>query len=442
MGIINEVLLARITLTQDTDLAIFENIPQSGYTDLKIVAAMRSTSAQLYDYPELYINDDWETAATDYQMKDLRLATTNLISGGFSSYYSFNVYGSIGNSATANVFSNTEYYLPDYTSITRHKVVTCDSVGENNAVSTYMGLNVGVRKSNAAVSRLVFFPALGLFKAGSIFSIYGIVDATASPSFAPKAFGGDIIKTDGTYWYHIFTSTGTFYPQSSLNCDYAIVAGAGGGGVDFGGGGGAGGYRTGSGLTLSSSAHAVVVGAGGIGGTRSNGFLGGNGTASSVSSETLTIIESAGGGGGGSMNFGNPKPGGSGGGGYGGYANMSGPGAAGNTPATTPAQGYAGGSGYAPSGYDSNRYGGGGGGATTAGTSATSGTFGVGGSGATTSISGTSTTYATGGKGCEGQSFNGAVSGAANTGNGGQGGGENYAGGAGGSGIVIFRYMV
>ena len=439
MATANHVLLRRITLSASASSVTFDSIPQTGYTDLKIVMSPRGN----YSDDRIGVRMTFNGATSGYSYKRLYGYDGSNVASDSSSSASNIDFGSMpSTNATANTFGSFEVYIPNYAS-SNYKSVSAEQIAENNSSSRFvLGMGASLWSNSAAITSINISPSNNDFIAGSSFSLYGIANAATTPALAPKADGGDIIKTDGTYWYHIFTGTGVFKPQLNLTCDYAVVAGAGGGGVDFGGGGGAGGYRTGTSVAFSTASHTVTVGAGGIGGTRSNGFLGGNGTASSISGGTLTTVSSAGGGGGGSMNFGNPNAGGSGGGGYGGYANMSGPGAAGNTPSTSPSQGNNGGAGYAPSGYGSNRYGGGGGGATGVGGTATDSAFGQGGTGATTSISGTSTTYATGGKGCEGQSFSGAVSGAMATGNGGQGGGENYSGGSGGSGIVIIRYAV
>jgi hypothetical protein len=87
------------------------------------------------------------------------------------------------------------------------------------------------------------------FLAGSTFTLYGIA------SGGGYANGGDIVTTDGTYWYHTFLSSGAFIPTKALTADYLVVAGGGGGGDRHGGGGGAGGLRstvtaTGGGGTL------------------------------------------------------------------------------------------------------------------------------------------------------------------------------------------------
>ncbi len=121
-----------------------------------------------------------------------------------------------------------------------------------------------------------------------------------------SASGGTVV-TDGSYIYHIFTSSGTFtMSSSSASIEYLVVAGGGGGGGgDAGGGGGAGGFRTnaqgatsGGGaaaeaaMTISAGTYQVVVGSGGAGG------VGSDVDASNGGASSFNGISAAGGGGG------------------------------------------------------------------------------------------------------------------------------------------------
>ena len=133
-----------------------------------------------------------------------------------------------------------------------------------------------------------------------------------------------------------------------------VVGGGGGGGAHVGGGGGGGGVRDGT--IAVSGAVSVTVGDGG------NGFFIPDGAAS-VASATLAnpggsssfgSLTAAGGGHGGSWTWQAPSSGGSGGGAG------TGSGASGNNPATTPAQGFAGGNGQT-SNFTNYATGGGGG---------------------------------------------------------------------------------
>ena len=284
-----------------------------------------------------------------------------------------------------------------------------------------------------------------------------------------------LTTVDTNYKIAIFKNPGTFTVCSTSSnptynqVSYLVVAGGGGGGGvgpfsgTGGGAGGAGGFRelkspatpyTASPLdgyptianriTVTATPYPIVVGGGG---PSSVGCVGVSGSVSSFST-----IPSAGGGGGGGVSCVSGQSGGSGGGST---CNTT-PGA-GNTPPTTPAQGF-GGAGY--------QYGGGGGGATEAGKGQSSPFNKTGGAGASTEITGAAVVRAGGGGGggagppapvptCGGAGGSGgggagsptpsggnATSGTINTGGGGGGGSvaDGTTGGAGGSGIVVIRY--
>jgi hypothetical protein len=303
---------------------------------------------------------------------------------------------------------------------------------------------------------------------------YGVAYVTAT---------GGTITTCGDYKIHTFTADGCFAvscagnPAGSTTVDYLVIAGGGGGGGCMGAGGGAGGFREGynpgsytasplatTALPVSATTYPITVGGGGgAGGPGSRGVSGSN--------SVFSTITSTGGGAGGvggpnsppaPDGLGDALTGGSGGGQRPAYVpNAYGPpGAAGNTPPTSPPQGNPGGRGY--DGQSTITSAGGGGGSGAAGSDALaaggpSGGGGNGGNGLTTSISGSPTAYAGGGGG--GTDGPGAVDGSGGTGGGGSagsptgtagttntggGGGGGSAignsGGAGGSGVVIVRY--
>ena len=285
-----------------------------------------------------------------------------------------------------------------------------------------------------------------------------------------EATGGTISTAVSGYKYHYFllAQTGNaFTPTVSGTVDYLVVAGGAAGGdanSNAGGGGGAGGFRTGTGLSVTANtAYTITVGAGGAVATNNVGGSGGN--------SVFSTITSAGGGGGGAQSVTiTGVAGGSGGGGT--YNN--GAGGAGNTPSTSPVQGFKGGDVDAHG--NNNAAAGGGGGASAAGGDATQATSGggVGNGGAgennimgmndadsyshLTTLSlghvvsgaryfaggGAGEAYENGaGTGGAGGGGIAATAGTANTGGGGGGGsngGTNRTAGAGGSGIVIIRY--
>lgn len=428
---LNQALISATTLNSSVS-SVTIPVP-SGYTDLRLVFSARNdTSPSIwYEHVRLTFNGGGGNYTSKMLYGNGSGAYGADDSGGSSTYAPWAGVFCAGNS-TANTFSNCEIYIPNYSVSGVAKNFSGESVSEGMVGGGVTGATAQAMlwTGTAAITSITLTAAVGNFVAGTEFTLYGITKLGVTPTQTPKASGGDIVKNDGTYWYHAFFSSGQFIPQTGLSCDYVVVGGGGSGGGSWGGGGGAGGYRAGSGLSVTAQPYTITVGAGGVGSVD---------TGKNGGSSTFSTITSAGGGGGGYY-FGNGLAGGSGGGGAGGYAGLAnhGQGGAGNTPSVSPSQGNNGGEGYSPPDYAGNRYGGGGGGSASVGASANSGSGGAGGSGTSYSLAGTSTTYAAGGNG----NALGGGAGAANTGNGGAGGGESVAGSNGGSGIVIIRYAM
>lgn len=280
-----------------------------------------------------------------------------------------------------------------------------------------------------------------------------------------SASGGNSVTSDALYYYHTFTSNGTFTVTGATGiiCDYLVVAGGGGGGGGEsqngygggGGGGGAGGYLSVQSALVTPNSYPIVIGGGGAGGASGNTNTSQNGA--NGSNTTAFGLTAVGGGYGGGDDTDQAGDGGSGGGGGGdspvGYVGASNAANQGNPGAIGPT---------------TNRSGGGGGGAASSGQSAQSGNrAGHGGSGRVW-LNGTA--YAGGGGagpgGTEQASYPGyggmggggtgsrngpstggagwtPTAGTANTGGGGggAGAGNNPGGAAGGSGVVIIRYL-
>jgi hypothetical protein len=447
----NYVLLETVYLTQSASSVTIDNIPQSGYTDLKVVVSARADGTT-GNFFEIRPNGATTNLSGRYLQGD----------GSATNSSTFQPWSYIPPSnSTASTFGSVDIYIPNYSSTSINKSISVDYVTENNAATAYAGIEAGLWASTSAITSLVFAMSTGNFVANSTFSLYGLAAVGTTPVIAPKASGGNIVANDGTYWYHAFLSTAAFVPNQALTCDYLVVAGGGSGSGGNGmGGGGAGGLRstvttTGGGGSLESAiavaantSYTVTVGAGGASAIpESQGYSGSN--------SAFSTITATGGGAGGY--YGNASTGGSGGGSSRG----------GNAGSGTTNQGYAGG-GSANSG----NYGtGGGGGAGAVGGTGTTSVNGNGGNGvtitalATPTLTGVSGAYAGGGGG--GVTYDGsfkggntsggtgggggsntttATAGTINTGSGGGGGGGSggnaYPSGAGGSGIVIIRYPI
>ena len=231
-------------------------------------------------------------------------------------------------------------------------------------------------------------------------------------------------------------------PAGVTSVEYLVVAGGGAGGGTSGGadgsggGGGAGGYRAGTLSVVPATSYTVTVGGGGVAGSP-------GGTNMQGGDSVFSTITSAGGGAGGGVAWPGPDSGvdgGSGGGGVGYYTSAK-PGGAGNSPSTSPRQGFPGGENDGSSGpeYAQGAGGGGSGGPGRPGNTAagTNSSYASGGGGTSNNITGTYVTYAQGGRGA-GNAWSGGTAGAANTGDGGDGEGTSN----GGSGIVVLKYAL
>jgi len=436
----------------------FSNIPQ-GFTDLLIKESSRDS-----DTSGALTTVSFNGLTSNLSSIRLRGTGTTATSSTFASF----IYTQgQANGDTANTFANSEIYIPNYTS-SNYKSVSGDGVSENNATAAYMQLTTGLWSSTAAITSVTLTSAAGPYLQYSTFSLYGISSNTTTQNTSvPSATGGDVIATDGTYWYHAFKYSGTFTPLKALTADYLVVAGGGGAassgsGSDSGtGGGGAGGFRTATSQSLATGNYTVTIGAGGAGGV-GDGIIGAKGNNSSINSFAAT------GGGYSQASAGTGTTGGSGSGAS--FAN--GTAGTGNQGSYSPVEGYNGGRGYTD--FVVGNGSGGGGGAGAVGNNGTVSTYqgADGGIGNYSAISGGANTavgilsggnyyFAGGGGGAAGRN-NGTymgiggiggggaspgTSGTANTGGGGGGrpGWNAQAvspGGSGGSGIVIVRYAV
>jgi hypothetical protein len=438
----NFVLLERIELNASAASVTFANIPQTGYTDLVLKVSGRDdrSSQPNGDFAiQVGYNGTINTGSIYSQR---RIYGTGAAAGSDSTSSTSLPLGMLNSStSTASTFGNNEVYIPNYTS-SNFKSVSCDGVSENNATTAFAIMNAGLISTTNPITDIKIVSYLGTnLLQYSTFSLYGLAALGTTPAIAPKASGGNVIATDGTYWYHAFRTSGTFTPQTNLTTDILVVAGGGGGGVTGAigaGGGGAGGLLAFTSQSLTTTNYTCTIGSGGGRAT--------TGTDSQFGS--LTLVKGGGGGTEGSMVVLN---GGSGGGAW----NAVGPGLG------TSGQGNDGGT--ASSG---TQFGAGGGGAGAAGTA--NGPGGVGLSSALTNAIGsitslgqlsggnyyfagggggvTNNTSQAGGLGGGGAGSNNIISGVSGTINTGGGGGggipATYGNGNGGSGVIVVRYPI
>jgi hypothetical protein len=265
----------------------FSNIPQT-FTDLKLVMSAKGSASGTRQNVLIQFNG----SGSNFTWLGLYGYNTSVGSNTTSNNFAGNL-PNAGN--TANSFGTQEIYIPNYIS-NNAKSVSVDYAVENNGTDNFMGFDADLWNpgTQAPITSITLsINSSGNFIEYSTFYLYGISSSSTQNTSVPLASGGDVITTDGSYWYHTFLYSGTFTPLKNLTCDVMSV-GAGGGGGNFGGGGGAGELDLFSTQSLITQNYAVTIGAGGAGSTSysANGSSGGT-------SSFGSLITSLGGGGGG-----------------------------------------------------------------------------------------------------------------------------------------------
>ena len=153
----NYVLLENVTLTATTASIVFDSIPQTGYTDLKLVFSARVNSASVWDNLNLTFNGTSTYAARS--LLATGVASTSQSASALDRQYAG------GNNNTANAFGNGTIYIPNY-SLTAVKTVLTHTVTENNAASSIIGFMAGSSSQTAAINTITLTSG-GSFLAGS-----------------------------------------------------------------------------------------------------------------------------------------------------------------------------------------------------------------------------------------------------------------------------------
>ena len=143
----------------------FSSIPQT-YTDLVVKISGRTNYAGAFDNTNVQFNG----SSTSYT---LRFLYGNGASNGSATDTKIYDYTD-GNTNTASTFSNSEFYIPNYTSA-NYKSVSNDSVLENNGTSAVNYFGAGLWSNTAAITSMVLAPLLGTsFQQYSTATLYGI----------------------------------------------------------------------------------------------------------------------------------------------------------------------------------------------------------------------------------------------------------------------------
>ncbi|CAB4146933.1 hypothetical protein UFOVP696_10 [uncultured Caudovirales phage] len=157
--------IAEFTVSNPVTSVTFSAIPQ-GYSDLKLLTSTRNSSTT----PE-------------------EVLTFNGSSTGFSDIVLYSYNGLVGSNnstpiratsnmsaQTADAFSHTEYYIPNY-ALGAHKTVVSDSTSVNNDTGNgFIFITAGLWANTAAITSVtVTSGGSGFFVPNSLFTLYGVL---------------------------------------------------------------------------------------------------------------------------------------------------------------------------------------------------------------------------------------------------------------------------
>jgi hypothetical protein len=149
----------------------FSSIPAT-YTDLVIKGSVRTNNNAVFDNLQVRFNSD---SGANYSR--LFLSAEGAGTNSFKATGNTAIFASYSLNAansTASTFSNTEIYIPNYTS-SNQKSISLDSVVAPNAATGYLTLFTGLWSGTAAITAIELAPNSGtLFNQYSTFYLYGI----------------------------------------------------------------------------------------------------------------------------------------------------------------------------------------------------------------------------------------------------------------------------
>jgi len=161
-------LIEAKNLTSTTTSVTFTSIPAT-YTDLLLKVSARTNITQV----AWSLRTNFNSSTSNYTNRILTGSGSAASSGTESAPYA----GAIpGANATASTFSNTELYIPNYTS-SNYKSYSVDAVSENNATEAYAQLIDGLWSDTTAISSIkleLTGATPNDFVAYSSFYLYGI----------------------------------------------------------------------------------------------------------------------------------------------------------------------------------------------------------------------------------------------------------------------------
>ena len=159
--------IASQTLGTGTSTVTFSSIPGT-YTDLRLVAAIRTTSSAAYDALQFTINGD---TGSNYSRTELNGTGSAATSSRQSNRSNLVVWYSTPSALGASSFPIFTLDLMSYANTSVNKTILSSYADSSNFVQR----QVHLWRSTSAITSLSFTPETGpAFTSGSTFSLFGI----------------------------------------------------------------------------------------------------------------------------------------------------------------------------------------------------------------------------------------------------------------------------
>jgi hypothetical protein len=169
-------LISSNVLSSSAASVTFSSIPAT-YTDLVIRYSARGNTGggSINNYASLKVNSITSNYSETYLYGDGSSASSGRFSASSNWLFGGGWFSEAG--GTANTFSNTEIYVPNYAGST-NKVASNFTAQENNtSSSTQLGVEALLLGNTAAITSLTITPSGASFVSGSSFYLYGISNA-------------------------------------------------------------------------------------------------------------------------------------------------------------------------------------------------------------------------------------------------------------------------
>lgn len=144
-------LVSTTIYSSGTNISI-SNIPQT-YTDLVVKISGRTDHSGTFGNLAMWMNNDGSSL---YSTTNLYGSGTGVGSNRTSSTFPTGIGNISSGASTANIYTSSTIYIPNYSNTTTFKTATIETVAENNASTAYLSMHAFLYRSTNAVGVISF----------------------------------------------------------------------------------------------------------------------------------------------------------------------------------------------------------------------------------------------------------------------------------------------